>query len=305
MKLNDLENIEFSDNSRLIFNHNLSRLNWFNIGGKTRIFLLANSLKDLSIFLNKYNNRGKIFVLGAGSNTLFNDNTFDGAIIKLGKNFNNISKLNENLIISGSSCLDRKLSEFAMENHVEGFEFLSCIPGSIGGGIQMNAGCYGREFKDIIISVQAIDFKGKVFTIPSSEINFKYRSTNLPKNLIYLSGTFKGKLSKKDIIKNKIKELKSKKETTQPIRVKTSGSTFKNPIDQTDKKVWELIRESININEVNKMFGDATLSEKHCNFLINKDKASSKNMKNLINFIRENVYKKTGVNLELEIVLIS
>ena len=98
MKLNDLENIEFSDNSRLSFNHNLSRLNWFNIGGKTRIFLLANSLKDLSIFLNKYNNRGKIFVLGAGSNTLFNDNTFDGAIIKLGKNFNNISKLNENLI---------------------------------------------------------------------------------------------------------------------------------------------------------------------------------------------------------------
>ena len=168
----------------------------------------------------------------------------------------------------------------------------------------MNAGCYGREFKDIIISVQAIDFKGKVFTIPSSEINFKYRSTNLPKNLIYLSGTFKGKLSKKDIIKNKIDELKSKKESTQPIRVKTSGSTFKNPIDQTDKKVWELIRESIDINEVNKMFGDATLSEKHCNFLINKDKASSKNMKNLINFIRENVYKKTGVNLELEIVLI-
>ena len=305
MKIDDLENIEFSDNSRLNFDHDLSKLNWFNIGGKTKIFLIANSLKDLSIFLKRYKNRGKIFVLGAGSNTLFDDQTYKGAIIKLGKNFNNISKLKDDLIISGSSCLDRKLSEFAMENHIEGFEFLSCIPGSIGGGIKMNAGCYGREFKDIIISVQAIDFKGKVLTIPSSKINFNYRSTNLSKDLIYLSGTFKGKLSKKDLIKKKINELKNKKELSQPLRVKTSGSTFKNPLNQTNKKVWELIRESIDINEVNKMFGDAKLSEKHCNFLINKEKASSKDMKNLINFIKENVYKKTGVKLELEIILTS
>jgi len=305
MKLDDLENIQFSDKSRLSFDHDLSRLNWFNIGGKTKIFLFANSLKDLSIFLKKYNNREKIFVLGAGSNTLFDDEIYEGVIIKLGKNFNNISKLKNDLIISGSSCLDKKLSEFAMENHIEGFEFLSCIPGSIGGGIRMNAGCYDREFKDIIVSVQAIDFKGKVLTIPSSDINFKYRSTNLPKDLIYLSGTFKGKLSKKDIIKKKIDELKSKKELSQPLRVKTSGSTFKNPVDQTNKKVWELIKESIDISEVNKMFGDAKLSEKHCNFLINKEKASSKDMKNLINFIKENVYKKTKVNLELEIVLTS
>ena len=127
----------------------------------------------------------------------------------------------------------------------------------------------------------------------------------MPKDIIYLSGTFKGKLSKKNIIKKKIEELKSKKELSQPIRVKTSGSTFKNPVSQTDKKVWELIRESIDINETNKMFGDARLSEKHCNFLINKEKASSKDMKNLINFIKENVYKKTGVNLELEIILAS
>ena len=305
MKLDDLENIEFYDNSRLNFDHDLSRLNWFNIAGKTKIFLFANSLKDLSIFLKKYKKRGKIFILGAGSNTLFGDEIYEGAIIKLGKNFNNVSKLNGNLIIAGSSCLDKKLSEFAMENHIEGFEFLSCIPGSIGGGIRMNAGCYGREIKDIIVSVQAIDFNGNVLTIPSSEISFKYRSTNLPKDIIYLSGTFKGKLSKKNIIKKKIEELKSKKELSQPIRVKTSGSTFKNPVSQTDKKVWELIRESIDINETNKMFGDAIVSEKHCNFLINKEEASSKDMKNLINFIKDNVYKKTGVNLDLEIVLTS
>tara|TARA_B100001121_G_scaffold34755_1_gene29520 strand:- start:10414 stop:11331 length:918 start_codon:yes stop_codon:yes gene_type:complete len=305
MKIDDLEKIEFSDYSRLNFNHDLSRLNWFNIGGKTKIYFLANSLNDLSIFLKIYDNRGKIFILGAGSNTLFDDETFNGVVIKLGKNFNNISKLNDNLIISGSSCLDKKVSEFAMENEIEGFEFLSCIPGSVGGGICMNAGCYGREFKDIIVSVQAINFEGKVLTIPASEINFKYRSTNLSKDLIYLSGTFEGSLSTQKEIKKNILYLKSKKELSQPFRVKTSGSTFKNPIDQSDKKVWELIRESIDLKEANKMFGDAKLSEKHCNFLINKAKASSKDMKNLINFIKENVYKKTGVNLELEIVLTS
>tara|TARA_Y100001958_G_C21245997_1_gene576101 strand:+ start:3253 stop:4170 length:918 start_codon:yes stop_codon:yes gene_type:complete len=305
MKTDDLEKIEFSDNSRLSFNHDLSRLNWFNIGGKSQIYLLANSLKDLSLFLKNYKKRGKIYILGAGSNTLFDDDIYEGAVIKLGKNFNNISRLNENLIVSGSSCLDKKVSEFAMENELEGFEFLSCIPGSIGGGISMNAGCYGKEIKDIIVSIQAIDLDGNVLTIPSSKIIFKYRSSNLPKNLIYLSGTFKGKLSKKNLIKNKIDELKKKKEKSQPIRVKTSGSTFKNPINQSNKKVWELIRESVDIQKANKMFGDAKLSEKHCNFLINQAKATSKDMKNLINFIKENVYKKTGVNLELEIILTS
>tara|TARA_B100001029_G_scaffold178875_1_gene186604 strand:+ start:3766 stop:4683 length:918 start_codon:yes stop_codon:yes gene_type:complete len=305
MIIDGIENIEFSDNSRLNFDYDLSRLNWFNIGGKTKIYFAPNSLKDLSLFLRKYNNRGKIFILGAGSNTLFDDSTYEGVVIKLGKNFHKITKLNENLIISGSSCLDRKVSEFALENEIEGFEFLSCIPGSIGGGIRMNAGCYGKEFKDILISVQAINFNGKVITIPSKDIIFKYRETNIPKDLIFLSGTFKGKLSKKDIIKKKIEDLKNKKELAQPIRVKTGGSTFKNPIHQTDKKVWELINESIDIKQANKMFGDAVVSEKHCNFLINKENASSYDMKNLINFIKENVYKKTGVKLELEIILTS
>ena len=305
MQIKELQKLlkDFGDN--VIFNYDLKKRNWFNIGGKTKIYFYANSLKDLSLFLNKYNQRGKIFILGAGSNTLFNDDIYDGVIIKLGKNFNNISRLEDCLIISGSSCLDKKVSEFAMENGIEGFEFLSCIPGSIGGGIKMNAGCYGREFKDIIVSVQAIDFNGKVLTIPSSKINFRYRSTDISKNLIFLSGTFKGKLSSKEKIRKNINYLKNQKELTQPVRVKTSGSTFKNPINQTNKKVWELIKESIDINDANNMFGDAKLSEKHCNFLINKEKASSQDMKNLINFIKENVYKKTGVNLELEIILAS
>ena len=303
MNIEDIKkSVEFIDGD-ILFDVSIKKFNWFNIGGKSKIYLLANSLRDLSHFLKIYQSRGKIFILGAGSNTLFSDDIYQGVVIKLGKNFNHITKLNDDLIISGSSCLDKKLSDFAMENDIEGFEFLSCIPGSIGGGIKMNAGCYEREFKDIIVSVQAIDFDGKVETIPSSRIIFNYRSTNLPNHLIYLSGTFKGKLSKKNIIKNKIEKLKNKKQLSQPFRVKTSGSTFKNPLDQTKKKVWELIKESIDIKETNKMFGDAILSEKHCNFLINKEKATSKDMKNLIYFIKENVYKKTGIKLELEIVL--
>ena len=305
MNLSDLEKIEFSDNSRLNFDYDLSRLNWFNIGGKSKIYFYVNSLKDLSLFLKIYKKRGKVFILGAGSNTLFDDTIYDGVVIKLGKNFNNISKLNDDTFICGSSCLDKRVSDFAMENEIEGFEFLSCIPGTVGGGIRMNAGCYGNEFKDIIVSVQAIDLNGLVSTIYSSEIVFKYRSSSLPKNLIYLSGTFKGNLSKKEKIKIKMDELKNKKELSQPLRVKTGGSTFKNPIDQTDKKVWELIKESVDINKINKMFGDAKLSEKHYNFIINQEKATSKDMKNLINFVKENVYKKTGVNLELEIILAS
>ena len=301
MNLSDLEKIEFSDNSRLNFDYDLSRLNWFNIGGKSKIYFYVNSLKDLSLFLKIYKKRGKVFILGAGSNTLFDDTIYDGVVIKLGKNFNNISKLNDDTIICGSSCLDKRVSDFAMENEIEGFEFLSCIPGSIGGGIRMNAGCYGNEFKDIIVSVQAIDLNGLVSTIYSSEIVFKYRSSSLPKNLIYLSGTFKGNLSKKEKIKIKMDELKNKKELSQPLRVKTGGSTFKNPIDQTDKKVWELIQRSVPLDI---SFGDAAISNKHYNFLVNKGNATFNDMKNLVEYIQKNVKSKTGVSLEPEIEIV-
>ena len=301
MNLNDLEKIEFSDNSRLKFDHDLSKLNWFNIGGKTKIYFFANSLKDLSLFLQKFQKRGKVFILGAGSNTLFNDNVFDGVIIKLGKNFNNISKLNNNLIISGSSCLDKKVSEFAMENEIQNFEFLSCIPGSIGGGIRMNSGCFDKEFKDVLVSVQALDPSGKILTIPSKKINFKYRGTDLKEDMIFLSATFKGFKKEKKLIEKDIRIFKEKKEKAQPSRIKTGGSTFKNPINQTNKKVWELIKESVSLDT---KFGDAAISQKHCNFFINKNNAKCDDMKKLINLVKDKVMSKTGIKLDLEIILV-
>ena len=205
MKLNDIEKLKFSENSRLSFDHDLSRLNWFNIGGKSKIYFFANSLKDLSLFLKIYHQRGKIFVLGAGCNTLFDDKIYDGAVIKLGKNFNNITKLNENLIISGSSCSDKKVSDFAMENSIEGFEFLSCIPGSIGGGIKMNAGCYGTEIWEIVKSVQTIDFDGNLHTRTASDYNIGYRYV-VPKhkNEIFLSADLVLKKSSVEKVKDKI-----------------------------------------------------------------------------------------------------
>ena len=300
-------NIERFDNrfkkfsKSIYFNHSLKKLNWFNIGGNANIYFKPDNLQDLIEFLKIYKNEEKIFVIGAGSNVLFNDDIFEGAVIKLSKNFSRISLLNEDTIIAGSGVLDKSLSEFAAENNLGGFEFLSCIPGTIGGGIRMNSGCFGREFRDILISVQAINRLGEVLTIPSKDIIFGYRSCNLRKDLIFLSASFKGNKDKKDKIEKEVKNLKAKKEKAQPTRIKTGGSTFKNPIEQTNRKVWEIIRESVP-NKI--QFGDAIISDKHANFFINKDNASYKDMKKLIDFVKENVKNKTGIKLDLEIILV-
>jgi len=301
MKLDQLKILlsEFGD--KVKFGYDLKKKNWFNIGGKTKVFYKSDNLKELISFLKKLKNKEKIFILGAGSNTLMTDELFDGVVIKLSKNFNNISLLGNDVIIAGSGVLDKSLSDFAMNNNLSGFEFLSCIPGTVGGGIKMNAGCFGKEFKDILLSVQSIDKIGNIITIPSKDINFEYRKNNLSEDLIFLSASFKGKKGKASEINDKISELKSKKEKNQPTKIKTSGSTFKNPISQTDKKVWELIKDSVPLD---KSFGDACISEKHCNFFVNKGQASFKDMKNLIDFVAKNVLEKTGISLEKEIKIL-
>ena len=291
--------LEFNENVK--FDYNLKKKNWFNIGGNTKIYFKAENLKELIKFLKIIGNKEKLFILGGGSNTLITDKTYDGVVIKLSKNFNNISLLSEDIIIAGSSVSDKSLSEFAMNNNLGGFEFLSCIPGTVGGGIKMNAGCFGREFKDILISVQAINKSRQVVTIPAKEIDFKYRDSGLPNDLIFLSASFKGFKKKSDLIKNEMIKLKEKKEKAQPTKIKTSGSTFKNPLGQSDKKVWQLIKESVPLE---KSFGDASISEKHCNFFVNKGDAKFDDMKKLIEFVSESVLKRTGVKLQIEIKIL-
>ena len=301
MILEDIDKFSKSIHGNLKFDYELKNLNWFNIGGKTKIFFKPEDLKELREFLKLYNQRGKIFLLGAGSNVLFSDDTFDGVVIKLGKRFSNISLLNDTTIIAGCSVLDKKLSMFSVDNNISGLEFLSCIPGTVGGGIRMNSGCYGTEFKDITHSIQAIDFKGNILTFPSNKIEFKYRGSNLPKDLIFLSATFKGILEDKSFIQERIHKFKETKEISQPSKIKTSGSTFKNPTNDLNLKVWELIKKSV---PKDIKFGDASISNHHSNFFVNNQNAKSKDMLKLINYVKTEVKKKFNIDLELEVVIV-
>ena len=297
----ELQKFSNEVSSKIYSNYDLKKSNWFNIGGKTKIYFKPDNLPDLILFLKRFGNKEKIHILGAGSNTLINDKTFDGAVIKLGKNFSNISILPNGVIVAGSACLDKKLSDFALENELGNFEFLACIPGTVGGGLKMNAGCFNTEFKDILISIQAIDRDGRVLTIPVNKINFEYRNNDLPDDLIFLSASFKSEKKDKNEIKKKIFELKNKKDNSQPTMIKTSGSTFKNPINQSNKKVWQLIKESVPLKIT---FGDACISDKHCNFFVNKNNASFKDMSKLIKFVQDTVQSKTGIILEKEIKIL-
>ena len=301
MLINEIKKFSSKIQSKFYFNYDLKKSNWFNIGGKTKVFFKPESLKDLMSFLKEFGKNNKIYILGAGSNTLISDNTFDGIVIKLAKNFANISLLPNDIIVAGSACSDKKLSEFALANEIGGFEFLSCIPGTIGGGLRMNAGCFKREFKDILVSIQAVNTQGEVITIPADKVLFQYRSNDLSESLIFLSASFKGQKKEKNKIEKEIIELRNKKDSTQPTKIKTSGSTFKNPINQTNKKVWELIKESVPLET---SFGDASISSKHSNFFVNKNNASFNDMKKLIEFVRERVEKKTGIKLEKEIKIL-
>tara|TARA_B100000242_G_scaffold273095_1_gene226485 strand:- start:334 stop:1245 length:912 start_codon:yes stop_codon:yes gene_type:complete len=303
MTSKNLDNFSKKIKGKLRFDYSLKNHTWLNIGGNAKIFFVPETLTELRDFLlNIKNENNNFFIIGAGSNLLISENIQDRIFIKLGKNFNKLSLTKDNVIIAGGSILDRKVSDFACENHLSGLEFLSCIPGTVGGGIRMNSGCFGSEFKDVLLSVQVMDFDGRVYTINSRDINFNYRKTNLPKNLIFLSASFKANKKNMNEVKENIHRLKEKKEKSQPLRVKTGGSTFKNPKSQTEKKVWELIQESID-GQIS--FGDAKISEKHSNFFVNSKNASFENMYNLINFVKSKVKEKTGISLELELEIVN
>ena len=303
MTFKTLDNFSKNIKGKLRFDYCLKNHTWFNIGGNAKIFFVPETLNELRDFLlNIKKDHKNLFIMGAGSNLLISDNTKNRIFIKLGKNFNKISLTKDNVIIAGCSILDKNVSDFACENHLSGLEFLSCIPGTVGGGIRMNSGCFGTEFKDVLLSVQVMDFSGRVHTINSKDVNFDYRKTDLPKNLIFLSASFKTHKKRRNEIIENIHKLQERKKNSQPLRVKTGGSTFKNPINQSEKKVWELIKESVD-NQVS--FGDAKISEKHSNFFINSKNASFENMYNLINFVKSKVKKKTGITLELELEIVN
>ena len=296
--ISQIKEIKKKFSSQILFNESLAKYSWFNLGGPAKVIFKPQNLNELSIFLKQIKGFNKIKVLGAGSNTLIRDGGFDGIIIKFGKSFSHLSLFNENTLIAGTSALDKNVSNFALENSLSGFEFLSCIPGTIGGGIRMNSGCYGEDISKILISVQVMDLSGKMKVIYSDDIKFAYRKCNLEHDLIFISATLRGKKESRYNIEKKMLNLVEQKKNDQPSKIKTCGSTFKNP---NNKKAWKLIKDSgcAGLN-----FGDAYISEKHCNFFVNKGNAKSEHLENLISTVKKKVLNKTGIELELELQII-
>ena len=217
MSLNkDIFREKFGKN--LIFNESLSKYNWFNLGGPAELFFRPENETQLKKFLNeikKYN--FKITILGAGSNILVRDKGVKGIVIKLGSKFSEMRVIDNNIIRVGAAALDRKVSDFAKDNSLSGMEFLSCIPGSIGGAIIMNSGCYGADISKILLSIRVIDFDGNEKSINKDQIKFSYREIDLPKNFIILSADFKGTKNSRELIEKKQNEFIIKKKNPSPI----------------------------------------------------------------------------------------
>tara|TARA_B100000886_G_C20405022_1_gene484349 strand:+ start:262 stop:1167 length:906 start_codon:yes stop_codon:yes gene_type:complete len=285
----------------IFYNAKLSNYSWFNLGGPAEILFKPENKKQLiDFFKENQKNKFKITILGAGSNTLIRDKGIKGVVIKLGSNFSYSKLIDENIIEVGAATPDRKIANFAKENGLGDLEFLSCIPGSIGGSVIMNSGCYDYDISKVLISVNVIDIQKCIEKeIKREDINFFYRGTDLSNDVMITSVKLKGLPKKKDEIEKKQIQFLERKKLSQPSQVKTCGSTFKNINSQ--KKAWKIIKDS-GCEEFKE--GDAEISKKHCNFFINNGKAKSSDIEKLIYKVKKTVNEKAGINLELEIKII-
>ena len=289
--------IESKFGKKILLNVKLANYSWFNLGGPSEVFFKPDSIKDIIFFLKEIK-PGKINILGAGSNTLIRDGGIKGITIKLSSKFSYLDFTSPNIIEAGAATLDKKIADFALEHSLTGLEFLACIPGSIGGAIRMNSGCYGQDISQILHSINTIDMLGNEKNIPVSDIRFNYRDCSLDENLIITSVKLQARPSLKQDIKKKQQALIEQKKIAQPNQIKTCGSTFKNT---KNKKAWELIKDS---NCQDLYVGNAKISNKHCNFFVNNGKATAKELEDLINKVKETVYQKTNIKMELEIKII-
>ena len=269
---------------------------WFRVGGTTTVFRPQDD-EDLSQFLLKNADEVPVTIIGAASNILIRDGGIPGIVIKLGKNFASISFMSNSVRI-GAALPNGIAARLAQKKGYSGLEFLSGIPGTIGGGLRMNAGAYGKEVKDILIEAEVIDGNGNFKVLSLEEMEMSYRHCEVPKDYIFLSGLFKvGKGVPSDIQK-RLDEIKTRRLESQPITERTGGSTFKNP---KGYKAWELI-EAAGCRGVS--IGGAMVSEQHCNFLVNKGNANATDLENLGNLVQKKVQDSTGIKLEWEIKLL-
>jgi len=278
-------------------NFKLANVTWFNVGGPADILFKPADIEDLIHFLKEKSPNISYMVLGVGSNLLVRDGGIRGVVIRLGKNFTDIIHTGDQLIV-GAGTLDVNVSKYCVENSLAGLEFLSGIPGVIGAALAMNAGAYGREISDCLIKLEALDKNGNLIILDNKACGFKYRGSSLADDLIFTKAYFKIQAGNSEEIQAKVQKIQQQREDSQPIRSKTSGSSFKNP---PGKKAWELIDQA---GCRGMRLGDAIISEQHCNFLINLGQATAADIENLGEAVRKKVFEHSKIMLEWEIKII-
>jgi UDP-N-acetylmuramate dehydrogenase len=275
-------------------NADLSGVTWFRVGGRAEVSFRPADRDDLLAFLAGKPDDVPVTVIGVASNLLVRDGGVPGVTVRLGRGFAEIRAEAETLI-AGAAALDLNVAKAAQMYGLAGLEFLSGVPGTIGGALRMNAGAYGREIKDVLIIAEAADAQGRVHVLTPVDLRFDYRHSALPADWIVLSATLQGERDDPGAIARRMTEIQASRETSQPIRTRTGGSTFKNPPGQ---KAWQLIdRAGCRGLKV----GGAQVSEQHCNFLINTGTATAADLENLGEEVRRRVKENSGVELEWEI----
>lgn len=276
----------------------LSNYVWFKVGGPADVIFKPADLDDLVFFLKHKSPELDVFTLGVGSNVLIRDGGMKGVVIRLGRGFTEC-RIDGDMIIVGAGVLDRNVALTAADAGLAGLEFFASIPGTIGGALKMNAGCYDGEVKDVLIWAKALDMQGNLKTYAVEDLMYTYRHCGLDEPVIFVEACFKAKERLPSaVIHDKINDFLARREASQPIRAKTGGSTFKNP---EGMKAWELVDK---VGGRGLKLGDAQFSEKHCNFLINTNKATAADIEALGELVREKVLQECGVELHWEIMRI-
>ncbi|HVZ69324.1 MAG TPA: UDP-N-acetylmuramate dehydrogenase [Rhizomicrobium sp.] len=272
----------------------LKDLVWFRAGGNAETLFRPADADDLAAFLAAKPEGMPVSVIGVGSNLLVRDGGIPGVVVRLPASFGKIS-VDGTRIRAGAAALDANVARMAAEKGVAGLEFLRGIPGTIGGALRMNAGCYGSEIKDILVEATALDSRGNVVKFTNAGMGFSYRKSAVPEDVIFIEAMFEGTRGAVDEIRARMNKLVEDREASQPVKTKTGGSTFKNP---EGHKAWQLIDDA-GCRGLKR--GDAQVSEKHCNFLINTADAKAADIEALGEEVRARVKAKSGVTLEWEI----
>lgn len=279
---------------RLTANAPIGPMTWFRVGGPAQALFRPADIEDLAAFLAALPPDTPVTVIGVGSNLLVRDGGIRGVVVRLGRGFVDIVPKGEE-VETGAGALDLNVALTAGEAGIAGLEFLSGIPGTVGGGFQTNAGAYGTEFKDALISADAIGRGGELHTVTPAEMRLSYRHSEIDPNWIFVKARFKGAAADPAEIGKRMTEIRAAREASQPIRARTGGSTFANP---PGHQAWKLIDEA-GCRGLTR--GGAMVSEKHTNFLINTGNASAADIEGLGEEVRRRVYDRFGVQLEWEI----